>query len=124
MFLVDTVHYINDFTFQQEDEINELLGLAIRHKKVSFIRNILERHANIKSFLTVDVFEEMLRQIPRNLLLYNLLLKKCDDPKLWRFEHFAEVRRILRYDCIDLLFFLNGRRQRHLCQFFPIPQEF
>ena len=69
-----------------------MLGLAILHKQTRFIRNIIDREANIKTFLTVERFETMLRKnTPENSMLYELLQDKCDDPDDWKFEHFEMV---------------------------------
>ncbi|KAL5258514.1 hypothetical protein ACHWQZ_G009114 [Mnemiopsis leidyi] len=77
-----------------ESELNEMLNLAIKHKQIRFIRNIIERNANIKTFLTVERFEEILREnTPSNCLFYELMIKKSKsaDPQKWTFEHFEGV---------------------------------
>ena len=71
-----------------------MLNLAIKHKQIRFIRNIIERNANIKTFLTVERFEEILREnTPSNCLFYELMIKKSKsaDPQKWTFEHFEGV---------------------------------
>ncbi|XP_063680838.1 transient receptor potential cation channel subfamily M member 2-like isoform X3 [Bolinopsis microptera] len=75
-----------------ESELNEMLNLAIKHKQIRFIRNIIERNANISSFLTVDRFETILREnTPTNSLFYELMKKKCPSVEHWTFEHFEMV---------------------------------
>ena len=70
-----------------------MLNLAIKHKQIRFIRNIIERNANINSFLTVDRFETILREnTPTNSLFYELMKKKCPSVEHWTFEHFEMVR--------------------------------
>ena len=87
------VFHVTDFYFtSQEKELNEMLHLAIKHKQISFIQNMIERNANIKTFLTVERFESILREnTPKNTLFHALMMKKCGDRDNWSFDHFAMV---------------------------------
>ncbi|KAL5258667.1 hypothetical protein ACHWQZ_G009211 [Mnemiopsis leidyi] len=73
-------------------ELNNLLEFAIKQKKTSFVEQFIELGANIKSYLTVERFERMLQKnTPKKSHLYELLSKKCENPKNWKFEHFEMI---------------------------------
>ena len=75
----------------EEEELNELLGIAIENMQVDFIKTLISKKANLKTFLSLEKFEEMLRGTSTNLLLYKLLEKECKNPSAWSFRHFQRV---------------------------------
>ena len=60
------------------NQLNSLLGIALEHKEIDFIRSIMAKGADLKRFMTEETFELFLNN-PRNL--DDTLLKRLLESK-------------------------------------------
>lgn len=72
-------------------ELNAMLANAITHRQVKFIEDLIDRNADLNSFLTEDAFQTILNDDSTEGTLFYTMMLKQNKPGQFTFEDFRNI---------------------------------